>query len=111
MSFQRSKKATLEKLRWAAFCEGNKAIIESTGLPLEYVLDEEYFIDFLMHGYIDHHRDVIRFTDGMMTPNQRKSFPNLLRAYFSAGYQDPGTVFLTNIERAQLEKDFASSFS
>ena len=44
------------------------------------------FIDFLMHGYIDHHGDTRRFTVEDMSTVEHGSFVALIREYFRSGF-------------------------
>jgi hypothetical protein len=68
------------------FRDQHRALIDISGLPEAYVEKESMFVDFLMHGYIDHHADTRRFTVEDLSPTEHQAFVNLVREYFRSGY-------------------------
>lgn len=72
--------------RWKIFRDQHRALINGSGLPEAYIEKQPMFMDFLMHGYIDHHTDSRRFTVEDMSPAEHQAFESLVREYFRSGY-------------------------
>jgi len=72
--------------RCRAFCDQQRDLICRSGLPEVYVEKESMFMDFLMHGYIDHHADTHEFSVEGMSPAEQQAFESLAREYFRSGY-------------------------
>lgn len=108
MSFRNNSKSRYE---WSRFIEAQQCLIAQTGLPEPYYLSQDYFEDFLMHGYIDHHEDPNAFTIEAMSEAQRGSLIKLVREFFRAGFRNPGgiTVISADVE-AKLEMEFPEAF-
>ena len=106
MGYRRKKNQLQGNKKWEKFCNKNKTLMNNTGLPSIYLDNRNLFDDFLMHGYIDHHDDPIRFTDEQMTDEQISNLRLLIRKYFEAGFCDPGIILFTPEEKKQLAKEF-----
>ena len=48
------------------------------------------FVDFLMHGYIDHHADPTRFSARELSSDESVLLMDVISRYFAAGFPDPG---------------------
>lgn len=72
--------------RWGIFRDQHRALITASGLPEGCIEKQSMFMDFLMHGYIDHHADVCRFTVEDMSPAEHQAFESLVREYFRSGF-------------------------
>lgn len=87
MKFSKSSNNKSDRLNWKKFRQEQSRLIETSGLPLDYLENENLWIDFLMHGYIDHHPDSIRFTVDDMNELEYDHFKRLIDAYFSYGFE------------------------
>jgi hypothetical protein len=73
--------------RWQTFRDQQRALINESCMPEAYVEKESMFLDFLMHGYIDHHSDTRWFSVEDMSSAEHQAFENLAREYFRSGYE------------------------
>ena len=110
MSFRKDKAKTKAKIVWKKFFSENYDLALKSGLPVEYVRDQELFVDFLMHGYIDHHDDNINFVVDRMNEIEYSFFVKLIDKYFEAGYKDPGLMALLPKDVKKLEEKYPKSF-
>ena len=90
MSFRRSKKEVIEVCRWRAFLNENRSQFIATGIPEHIYHTQEYFDDFLMHGYLDHHYCPYNFTVKELTKEQAGILRDIIVKYLSSGFGDPG---------------------
>jgi len=74
-------------IKWKKFKRNNIELIEKAGLPLEYYTKEELWLDFLDHGYIDHHNVQHQFNIGMLSVSEHEHFLQLIIAYFQFGFE------------------------
>ena len=56
MSFRRDKQQVADARRWRTFVDAQVELIHALGLDTAVVRSRAHFIDFLEHGYLDHHR-------------------------------------------------------
>jgi len=110
MSYKKPKAIAINKIKWDHFVNTEFKLFHETGLPLSYYEDEDNFTDFLMHGYIDHHHDVIRYSIDDMSPSQRANLKCLLIKYYMAGFADPGSTILSTEEYRELRSNFPEAF-
>ena len=93
--------------RWKIFRDQHRALINGSRLPEAYIEKQPMFIDFLMHGYIDHHADPRRFTVEDMSPGEYQAFESLVREYFRSGF---GYFQPTAFSSEKLIQDFEREF-
>ena len=74
-------------MKWKKFKQEQSKLIAVSGLPLDYIEKENIWIDFLMHGYIDHHKDSVGFSIDDMTKNENYNFKKLIDIYFESGFE------------------------
>jgi hypothetical protein len=110
VGFRKSKDVGLEKKRWHSFCDENRGLIESIGLPSPVFESQERFDDLLMHGYLDHHYDPTRFIVSELDARRFEKFKMLVDRYFGAGYSDPGLMVVGHEERLRLAKKYPAQF-
>jgi len=96
MAFRRDKQAALEKRRWEDFIDANRRLFEQSGIPQAVYQSQEWFDDFLMHGYIDHHPYPTDFTVDSLNPRETATLKQIVLAYIKAGFDDPGMVLFHN---------------
>jgi hypothetical protein len=89
MSFRRSKQRALESYRWRQFVEQNSARLEASGLPLLIYQSQEMFLDFLIHGYIDHHEDPTRFSVMKLSSFELDLLADIIVDYLHSGFPNP----------------------
>lgn len=90
LSFRRAKETALEAKRWIDFLSRNDKSLATIGIPRSIYASHEMFVDFLMHGYIDHHADLTRFSVGELSSNGRDLLTDVIANYLIAGFPDPG---------------------
>ena len=83
MSFRRDSR---DDRRWGVFRDSHSELLAATGMPLEYYQSEALFIDFLMHGHIDHHHVSQIFTSEVMTQRQYDALRKSAWEYFNSGF-------------------------
>jgi hypothetical protein len=81
-------------IRVAAFVHRNERSLQATGVPVSIYESHEMFIDFLMHGHIDHHDDPTRFSVGSLSVEQQSLLADVIASYFLAGFDNPGIAGL-----------------
>ncbi len=83
MSFRRNKKSVKRHARWKDFCRTHSECIHQIGLVDAIISDEGRFLDFLEHGYLDHHHDDLSSTTSWkFTHTQMMLFVTLIACYF-----------------------------
>jgi len=111
MSFRKNTKDERdERLKWNRFCDANKDLIQQIGLTTPTIETDERFIDFLMHGYIDHHDDWSKYTVSKMDAEQYKLFKLLIDKYFEAGYYDPSLMAVSHEETIEFARKYPKQF-
>lgn len=94
MSFRKNnREEKAEKRKWEAFCQTNWELIERTDIPLTTIETLDRFYDLLMHGYLDHHDDPLKFSLHRLQrsdPERFELFKELVDRYFEAGFSNPG---------------------
>jgi hypothetical protein len=98
MGYRKSKNNVHEKKLWDEFIDENKKLILSTGLPLAYIEQKEMFLDFLMHGYIDHHEDEHSIALDEMNNEQKKRLIQVIVKSFELGLIDCIDVSIPGFE-------------
>lgn len=94
-----------DNLKWKKFKQEQSSLIESSGLPLDYTQKESIWIDFLMHGYIDHHKDEIGYTVEEMAKNEYENFKKLIDKYFQSGFDYFIPMALSNLEEQNVIRE------
>lgn len=102
----RSKSDSLRS--WKLFRDRHRNLIGASGLPEAYIDEQATFIDFLMHGYIDHHIDTRQFPVEDMSPAEHQAFESLVREYFRDGF---GYVQPMAFRSKKLVQDFEEEFA
>ncbi len=96
-----------ERQKWKKFRTAESKLFESSGLPLEYSRNEKLWIDFLMHGYIDHNPDYIKYTVHDMNNIEYNNFVKLVHLYFEYGFEYFEPVAIKTLgEIKQLREKF-----
>ena len=81
MSFRRNGEKADCQRTWERFCEDQMDRIQLIGLPDPVVSTQDRFVDFLMHGYIDHHFDPMGYSVHQMSDEQNEAFGHLVNNY------------------------------
>jgi len=76
-------KQKTEDQNWKAFREKCLDHLLRTGLPDSYYSNEKLWLDFLEHGYIDHHKDNFHFTINDMSDKEYDLYLFCVREYMS----------------------------
>ena len=79
-----------------------------SGLPFDYYKSEELWIDFLLHGYIDHHNDNIHYTVDSMINDEYKYFVELVYKYFEFGFSYFNVIA---IKEVKINNDLRTKFN
>ena len=99
MSFRRPEKAIHEQARhWEQWRNEHRAALERTGLPELVLQDEEHWWDFLLHGYLDHHPDPLRFSVRQLSREQQCELRQFLHQILSPD-EKASAIVLLQIER------------
>lgn len=93
------------KLKWNSFKLQQSQLIESCGLPLDYTNQESIWIDFLMHGYIDHHKDEIGYSVDDMTTTEYENFILLIHKYFESEFDFFIPMAISDINEQNLLRE------
>ncbi|MFN8261002.1 MAG: hypothetical protein U0X41_08735 [Chitinophagales bacterium] len=96
-----------DTLKWKKFVKENDDLINKAGLPLDYYTNEELWIDFLLHGYIDHHTDYVKFSIDNIANEEYKVFIVLIRKYFESGFQFFNALA---IKEENIRNEFTNKF-
>jgi hypothetical protein len=107
MSYRKRKESFYDKKRWKSFIEENKEWFQNVGLPLSISEDEEYWVDFLMHGYLDHHENPLRFNVKQLNEKQYSILKELVFKYFSAGFSYFTPIALSSLDQNEIRRNFA----
>ena len=101
MGFRRKKSDVTRQRQWKNFLTSNQIIIEQAGLPETVTETLDRFLDFLMHGYIDHHDDPEKFTVNHLDDNEYGELMELLNRFCTAGFieQEELQRFLYHLQR------------
>jgi hypothetical protein len=92
-------------VQWKKFLKEYSNIINKTGIPFEYFDQHTIWIDFLLHGFIDHQPDLIKFTIDNLNVNEYKYFKLLVQKYFEFGFEYFNPMALrTNSELIELKR-------
>jgi len=108
MSFRRSKKNVLEVRRWRAFVNENLSQFLAIGLPEEIYHTQDYFDDFLMHGYLDHHHSAYNFTVNILTKDQALELREIIVKYLASGFGDPRLCVFSHEEHEAIRAEARS---
>lgn len=57
---------------WRKWILEDQQALNSCGLPLLVIKNEEHWWDFLEHGYLDHHDDPSGFTVDDLSPEEKR---------------------------------------
>ncbi len=79
-------KEKINRQRWKSFVREQSALITITSIPESYFKSEKVWIDFLIHGYIDHHNDQEKYSVDHMSDSDYESFCQLVENYFEYGF-------------------------
>jgi hypothetical protein len=85
MAFRRSREQAERQRAWDRFRQRHVDEIRRIGLTEPVVRTRERFVDFLMHGYIDHHDDPSGFSVHQVSDEQHAllvEFANRFMAEF-----------------------------
>ena len=110
MGYRKPKTQSEDASRWKAFVREQKESVVACGLPMSYLQNQNLFEDFLMHGCIDHHDDSIGVTLREMTEGEKGYLFKLVRAYFKAGFKNPGLVVFSSKEERRLRAECPEAF-
>ena len=100
-----SKEKRIRKINWKKFNSQHSNLIHKSGLPLSYFENENLWIDFLMHGYMDHHDDIIGLTVSNLNSEEYNNFKMLIYKYFGFGFDFFVPMALkTSKEQKELEE-------
>ena len=94
-----------DNLEWKKFKQEQSSLIESSGLPLDYTQKESIWIDFLMHGYIDHHKDEIGYSVDSMNKREYENFKELINKYFESGFEYFVPMALSNLKEQNVLRE------
>ena len=107
MPYRKRKEKFYNKKRWKLFVDENKEFFQNAGLPLSIIEDEEYWIDFLMHGYLDHHENPLRFNVKQLNEKQYNILKELVCKYFGVGFSYFSPIALSSLDQDEVRKNFA----
>lgn len=105
MSFRRSKEGARRAARWSRFKQEAARWFEESGLPAHVHESEAHFQDLLMHGYLDHHARPYPFRVADLSAPQRRALRQLVVAYLSAGFGDPGLSLFGSEEDEAIRRE------
>ena len=106
MTHRRSPDKAAATRAWDRFVSANAPIIAASGIPNTYLASVDHFDDFLMHGYLDHHRDDAGFKIESLSADQRANLVLLVESYFAAGYEWFTPLALRPAEQKRLGSRF-----
>jgi hypothetical protein len=106
MGYRRSRDQWKAQRDWQRFVDRNQATIDAAGLPMLVTSTIDHWIDFLMHGCLDHHPDPIRFDVDHLSTEQYQALLQLVESYFDSGYE----YFSPNALKAADQAILASRF-
>ena len=79
MSFRRPGRTIRETEReWADWRRTHSAALARSGLPEAVLRDREHWLDFLEHGFLDHHDDSSHFTVEQLSLEQQRELRQFL---------------------------------
>ncbi|MCP3928962.1 MAG: hypothetical protein GY705_07665 [Bacteroidetes bacterium] len=103
MSYRKNKN---RNQKWRKFKNNNQELIIATGMPDIVTKSEDHFLDFLMHGYLDHHEDLGEFTSDQISDEQYVSFKELVDRYFANGNECFSVIALRANDYIALNKKY-----
>jgi hypothetical protein len=80
----------------------NRALFESSRLPVFLLEKKENFDHWLMHGA--HPDDAAGFSADDLDAASRSTLLKVVEAYIEAGFKDPGIGFVRHEEHLRLEE-------
>ena len=82
MAFRRTKQDATDGRRWRAFTAVHGDAIRTMGLGVAVAGSQEHFVDFLEHGYLDHHGDPAATSSWSYDDARLMKLVDLRAAYF-----------------------------
>jgi hypothetical protein len=104
MGYLRSKKRVEAASDWSKFVARNMSVVEEAGLPPVVTESIKLWDDFLIHGYIDHHRYPTDFSVDQLTDEQYTALLQFVDSYFAQGYEyfTPTVLRVEDSKRLEL---------
>ena len=108
MAYRRPLAQAGASRRWRAFLAEHQSLVEEIGLPDAVLATESHWADFLMHGWLDHHKDPTGFSVTEISPKRYPQLVELVRLYFAAGYPYFTVMALEFEDQARLQATFGT---
>ena len=108
MAFRRNREVASQRRDWDRFCQDHIDEIRRIGLTEPVIRTRERFVDFLMHGYIDHHDDPSGYSVHQMWDEQHRLLAEFT-SRFMAKFGELGENELIALRLARLPRPRADT--
>src|SRR5689334_5086989 len=95
MAYRRNNK---QKIAWREWLRRNQNELDKCGLPAIILTSEMHWWDFLMHGYLDHHEDLSKFTVDDLSYLETKYLKDFLESELTPE-EKQSAIILSQLEK------------
>ena len=90
------------KFDWNRYLEFRRPFFLAADLPPSVTMTEDRFVDFCMHGYIDHHDDPYGCNSDSFSAEQYEAFKLLVHRFFEDGHGGFSVIALSSDDYVAL---------